>query len=152
MLKEGKLTAPEWTVMKTHCQVGADILLGPAKSTRPVKQEPGQRSSIQEDTQQDLIISEAARIALSHHERWDGSGYPHGLAGEDILFDARITAIADVYDALRSVRPYKPAFSHPKAVGIMKEGAGTQFDPRIFTVFESLSSSFEAIYAELTDG
>jgi putative two-component system response regulator len=73
----------------------------------------------------------ASRIALSHHERWDGHGYPSGLAGEAIPIEGRITSVADVFDALTSERPYKVAFTPAKALEIMEEGRGTQFDPTI---------------------
>jgi len=74
-------------------------------------------------------------IALSHHEKWDGSGYPKGLAGEDIPLWGRICAIADVFDALTNARPYKKAFSNEEALEIMKEGRGKHFDPKLLDLF-----------------
>jgi putative two-component system response regulator len=76
----------------------------------------------------------AAAIALGHHERFDGSGYPHGIAGEEIPLEARITAVADVFDALLSDRSYRPAMSVQEAVAVMKDGRGTQFDPQVVDV------------------
>jgi putative two-component system response regulator len=77
----------------------------------------------------------AAQIALTHHERWDGSGYPIGLAGEDIPLVGRITAVADVFDALSTSRPYKPAIPVDKCFAILEEGRGTQFDPQVLSAF-----------------
>ncbi len=81
------------------------------------------------------VIELAASIALTHHERWDGSGYPLGLAGDDIPIEGRMTAVADVYDALSSKRPYKPAFPRKKCLQMMEELRGKQFDPKIFDAF-----------------
>ncbi|MGE0254557.1 MAG: HD domain-containing phosphohydrolase [Alphaproteobacteria bacterium] len=98
----------------------------------------------------------AAEIALAHHEKWDGTGYPHGLAGEDIPLSARITQLADVYDALRSERPYKPAFDHERTRRIILEGddrldsKGT-FDPRILEAFADTHADFDRIWIELHD-
>ena len=80
-------------------------------------------------------ISVAINIAKYHHERYDGTGYPEGLKGEDIPLEARIMSLADVYDALISKRPYKEAFPKEKAISIMKEGIGTQFDPELAPIF-----------------
>ena len=90
-------------------------------------------------------------MALSHHERWDGSGYPSGLKGEEIPVEARVVALADVYDALTTKRPYKPAFTHSKSMAIIEEGAGTHFDPDIYAVFAREAEAFRDIrqrYAE----
>ncbi len=81
------------------------------------------------------IITMAAKIALSHHEKWDGTGYPLGLAREDIPLSGRITAVADVFDALASKRPYKPAFPLDKCFAIIEEGSGTHFDPSVAEAF-----------------
>jgi len=107
LLKKGKLDAQEWEIMKTHAQIGADIL---------------------SDADSDLLIM-AAEIAITHHEKWDGSGYPKGLSGEDIPISGRITAIADVFDALTSERPYKHAWSVADAVNLIEEESGHHFDP-----------------------
>ena len=97
-----------------------------------------------------------AEIALSHHEKWNGSGYPQGLAGEDIPLSARIVQVADVYDALRSARPYKPAFSHEKTVDILTRGDARlnpfeQFDPTILALFAKCHATFAAIWDRLHD-
>ncbi len=113
LLKPGKLTADEFTVMKRHAMMGAEILTG---TTSP--------------------LMELARvIALTHHEKWDGSGYPRGLKGEAIPLVGRIVAISDVFDALTSDRPYKPGWEVEKAVAFMTEQSGTHFDPVLIGIF-----------------
>ncbi|MDR0710600.1 MAG: HD domain-containing protein [Spirochaetaceae bacterium] len=119
--KEGPLSDWEWNVMQEHTKNGAFIL-----STYPNPM--------------------AKEIALSHHERWDGSGYPFQLEGEMIPLAARIVTIADVYDALRMERSYKPALNHELTVSKMVEGRGVHFDPSLLDVFINISDDFEAIY------
>jgi putative two-component system response regulator len=114
--KPGKLDAAEWEVMKTHARIGHNIL---AKSRAPV-------------------FKMAAEIALSHHERWDGSGYPDRLAGESIPESARIVALADVFDALTMKRPYKEAWPLERVVATMQESSGSHFEPRLVDVFISI--------------
>jgi putative two-component system response regulator len=89
------------------------------------------------------FLKYAKIFASSHHEKWDGTGYPRGLKGNDIPLLGRIMAIADVYDALTSVRPYKKAFTHDEAVRIIVEGSGTQFDPVLAEVFVKSSPQFK---------
>ena len=113
LLKPGKLDPEEWEVMKTHTTIGAAIL---------------------DDGDSDLLRL-ARVIALSHHEKWDGSGYPHGLAGEAIPLPGRIIAVADVFDALTSSRPYKKAWSVDEAVAYIRDNAGTHFDPEVVAHF-----------------
>jgi putative two-component system response regulator len=116
LLKPGPLTPDERTVMKTHTTIGASILDGSDSD----------------------LLEMAREIALAHHEKWDGSGYPGGLAGESIPEAARIVAIADVFDALTSDRPYKRAWSVADASAFLAEGAGTHFDPRLVALFLQL--------------
>ena len=124
--KEGPLSDWEWTVMQEHTKNGAFIL-----STYPHPM--------------------AKEIALSHHERWNGSGYPFRLEGEMIPLAARIVSIADVYDALRMKRSYKPALSHNAALDKMIEARSTQFDPSLIDVFQNIADEFSKIYEDLTD-
>ena len=121
LLKPGKLNRREWRHIKRHPTIGAKIL--------------------QESTSQLLRLGEI--IALTHHEKWDGSGYPKGLRGDEIPIESRISAIADVFDALTSKRPYKEAFSNEKAFQILWEGRGKHFDPELVDLF--LSDVDEAI-------
>ena len=98
----------------------------------------------------------AAEIALYHHEKWSGGGYPMGTAGDDIPLSARIVAVADIYDALRSERPYKPAFSHQKAIKIMLKGDDridpvSQFDPKLITLLHKEHRGLDKIYRRLKD-
>lgn len=111
--KPAKLDAEEWAIMKTHAQIGYDIL---SKSKTP-------------------LFKMAAEIALYHHEKWDGSGYPKGLVGDQIPFSARVVAVADVFDALTMARPYKRAWSIDDAVNEIKKGRGYHFDPKIVDGF-----------------
>lgn len=123
LLKPGKLDAEEWEVMKTHTTIGADILSGG-------------------DTE---LLKQAQLIALTHHEKWDGTGYPKGLKGEEIPLEGRIVAIADVFDALTSERPYKKIWSDNTAINYIKEMSGKQFDPELVEIFVSIFPKIQAI-------
>lgn len=123
LCKVGRLTAEEFEQMKQHTTFGAEI----------IKDMPRFMGDVME-------IAEA--MARGHHERWDGGGYPHGLSGEEVPLPARLLAIADVYDALVSPRTYKPTFSHEKALEIILEGRGTQFDPRLVDLFATVAHKF----------
>ncbi|SEL36671.1 putative two-component system response regulator [Ectothiorhodospira marina] len=123
LLKPGKLTPEEWEIMKSHATIGADILSG-------------------DDS--DLLLM-AREIALTHHEKWDGSGYPKGLAGHDIPMSGRICALADVFDALTSWRPYKEAWTVEDALGLIRKGVGHHFDPDLAELFFSLMPDILAI-------
>ena len=116
--KPGKLTPEEYDIMKKHSEYGAQVIQNSMKN-------------VDDDT----YINVAINIAKYHHERYDGTGYPEGLKGEQIPLEARIMSLADVYDALISKRPYKEAFSKEKAMQIIKEGMGTQFDPELTPIF-----------------
>lgn len=133
LLKPGPLAPDEWAIMKTHTLLGARIL-SQAKSP---------------------YMRIGAEIALSHHERWDGSGYPNAIKGEAIPLSARIMNICDVYDALRSRRPYKPAFDHTRAVEIITRGDGRtlpeHFDPQILDVFRQHHEKFRDIFEAATE-
>lgn len=129
LLKPGPLNAEEWTEMKTHTVLGAEALArAEAEADRPVP-----------------FLSIARSIARSHHERWDGSGYPDGLRGEDIPVPARLMAVADVFDALISKRVYKDAFGLEHAFEEIVAAAGTQFDPDVVAAFQARIDAFSAI-------
>jgi putative two-component system response regulator len=124
--KPGKLTPEEYDIMKTHAAEGERII-----------------DEIINKTGDDSYLAHAKIIAGTHHEKWDGSGYPNGLKGHDIPIQGRIMAIADVYDALRSARPYKKIFSVEESVEIIANDSGTAFDPAMVNVFLEIAPSLE---------
>ncbi|MEJ1470389.1 MAG: two-component system response regulator [Candidatus Sedimenticola sp. (ex Thyasira tokunagai)] len=129
LLKPGKLDSDEWEIMMQHTSYGAEII--------------GNHDS--------ALLTMSRTIALCHHEKWNGKGYPNGLAGEDIPLEARIVAIADVFDALTSERPYKKAWPVEKAIAVIQEDAGSHFDPNLVPIFiEKLPQVLE-IKAEYMD-
>jgi len=132
LLKPGRLTAEEFEVIKGHTTLGAQIL---GKSESP-------------------YLKMGAEIALNHHERWDGGGYPNGIKGDAIPLPARLMSICDVYDSLRSRRPYKPEYDHVKAVEIITRGDGStqpeHFDPDILAAFKRDNEMFRVIFETYT--
>ena len=133
--KPGKLTPEEFSIMKTHTQRGVEAI------------EKMERFGYFAD-----FLEYAKIFAGTHHEKWDGSGYPRGLKGQDIPLEGRIMAVADVYDALISVRPYKKAFPAEAAARIIIEGGGTHFDPALINAFKKLTDEFAAIAGKYKDG
>jgi len=128
LLKPGKLTLEEFNIIKTHTIIGGQIVEG-----------------IESELQHHQFIHYAGLMAISHHERWDGTGYPHQLSGQDIPLHGRCMSIVDVYDALVSIRPYKKSFTHREAIRIIAEGKGRHFDPLIVDTFLDVE---ERIYIE----
>ncbi|MCL1906250.1 MAG: response regulator [Clostridiales bacterium] len=126
--KPSKLTTEEYEIMKTHVTVGVDAI-----------------EQIMSKTKEHIFLNHALLIAGTHHEKWDGSGYTIGLKGNNIPLEGRLMAIADVYDALISVRPYKQAFSHEEACRIIEDGAGSHFDPTLVNIFKKVKDKFEQI-------
>ena len=135
LLKPGKLTPEEFEIMKTHTTLGRDAILA-AEARLDVS---------------NSFLSLAREIAYSHQEKWDGSGYPEGLSGDDIPVSARLMAVADVYDALISRRVYKAPLSHDDAVAVIVEGSGAHFDPDLVAGFVELESEFRAIAQQFSD-
>ncbi len=132
LLKPGKLTATEFEAIKRHSTLGGDAL-----------------KAVEAQVEGESFLTLGKEIAYFHHEKWDGSGYPKGLKGHEIPLSARIVALADVYDALTSARPYKEAFSHDKAREIILSGSGQHFDPDIVDVFLRHEKEFQHIREEL---
>ena len=129
LLKPGKLEGEEWEIMKSHATIGGEILSGG-----------------------DSELMEMARVvALTHHENFDGSGYPLGLAGEEIPLMGRITAICDVFDALLSERPYKKAWPLDKTINMIREEAGSKFDPDLVDTFLGIIDEIQEIRALWTE-
>lgn len=131
--KQGPLTEEEWQSIKQHPLLGASLLDG---STSP-------------------LLEMAKEVALTHHERWDGSGYPRGLQGTQIPITGRIVMLCDLYDALRSRRPYKPAFTHAKTCDIILNGNDrtkpTHFDPLLLEAFREMHQNFNGIYSTVAE-
>lgn len=129
LLKSAKFEPDEWEVMKTHTTIGARIL----------------------GSDDDLLIRTARSIAITHHEKWDGSGYPNGLEGEEIPIEGRIVALADVFDALTSPRPYKEAWSLERTLEHIQNESGRHFDPAVVKAFLSCIARVEMIMQQFTE-
>jgi len=129
LLKPGKLDAEEWDIMQKHVEYGAEII--------------GDHSS--------PLLQLAKEVALFHHEKWNGKGYPHSVSGEDIPLSARIVAIADVFDALTSERPYKKAWSEERAIALLEEESGSHFDPGLVSEFVKCLPRIREIQAQYHD-
>jgi len=134
LLKPGKLNPEEFEVMKRHAALGGETLQAAADAYPEAK-----------------FLKMAVEVALTHHEKWNGSGYPKGLQGEEIPLSGRVVAVADVYDALRAKRVYKPAYSHNKARQIIRESSGSHFDPRIVDAFLRIENDFDNISQRLAE-
>lgn len=129
LLKPGKFEPDEWKIMKTHTSIGAEIL----------------------ENDNDPLIVMARSIALNHHEKWNGKGYPNGLSGNNIPIEGRIVMLADVYDALTMVRPYKAAWTTEETIAFIKKESGTSFDPDIVHLFLGIINDFLTIRQECLD-
>lgn len=134
LLKPGRLSEEEFETMKLHTKIGNEII-----------------SSVKGMLHESVFLDCAGEIALTHQEKWDGSGYPIGLKGKEIPLAGRVMAIADVYDALRSKRPYKDSFSHDKSCEIIQEGKGKHFEPLMVDEFIKLESKFHEISNKYVD-
>jgi putative two-component system response regulator len=133
--KTGKLTTEEFENMKDHVLAGVEII-----------------GRMMDSAEEHDFLRYALSIAGTHHEKWDGSGYPIGLSGNNIPLEGRLMAVADVYDALISVRQYKKAFTHEEACKIIEDGAGVQFDPAIADVFRCVKDEFKRISFDNQNG
>jgi len=129
--KPGKLTPEEFEIMKTHVTIGVDAI-----------------EKIMANADKHAFLNHALLLTGTHHEKWDGTGYPVGLKGENIPLQGRLMAVADVYDALIAARPYKRAFSHEEACEIIENSAGTHFDPALVKVFSKVKKVFNRVALE----
>jgi len=136
LLKPGKLDAEEWEIMKRHAIYGRDAI---AQAERELGEQGGS------------FLRYAREIAYGHHEKWDGSGYPQGLRGNAIPLSARLMAVADVYDALISRRPYKEPFPHEQAIAMILDGRGKHFDPDVADALQGLAEPFREIARQFSD-
>lgn len=134
LLKPGKLTPEEFEIMKTHVTIGYETL-----------------KEVYNRFPHNDFVKMGMEIARSHHEKWNGQGYPDGLTGTNIPLSARIMAVVDVYDAVRSKRVYKPPVNHHETCKIIKEGSGTHFDPDLAEVFCKLNTEFDKVWKKLQD-
>lgn len=136
LLKPGRLTPEEWALMKSHCVAGSSAIA---------------RAAHEFGEDDDSFFGLAAEIAQCHHERWDGSGYPAGLSGDDIPISARLMAVADVYDALITQRVYKEAYSHSQAIEFMVQERASHFDPDMIDALLAVSDRFNTIAQRFED-
>ena len=149
--KPDKLDYDEFEFMKKHCGFGRQIIdCMPEPEWNALKRHT-ELGSVMLDVRSSPIMRLASRVALTHHERWDGSGYPLGLAGEDIPIEGRITSVADVFDALSSKRSYKEPFPRERSFAILEEGRGVRFDPAVLDAFFSLSEEIVEIQMRYAD-
>jgi len=149
--KPGKLDEEQFDVIRTHCAIGKEIIQPlPEREAAILRSHARLGSSILQVPSSPLLML-AARIAQTHHEWWDGTGYPLGLKGEDIPIEGRMTAVADVYDALSTKRSYKEAFPRDKCFRILEEGRGTHFDPQVLDAFFARADDIIQIQLDYMD-
>jgi len=129
LFKPGELSPEEWRIMRTHPNIGAQLLSGHSSP----------------------LLEMAQEIALTHHEKWDGSGYPQGLKGEQIPLSGRIVALADVFDALTSSRPYKGAWPFSEALAYIERQKGHHFDAALVALLPGVIDAFAKVHAQFTD-
>ncbi len=147
LLKKGRLTEDEYEIMKTHSNIGGDAIHNAIDRALHINVEKlygSKHKSLQ-------FLETAEAIARFHHERWDGRGYPNGLKGDEIPLPAQMMALADVFDALTSARPYKSPWTFAQTAGFIREQRGTQFAPDIVDAFEEELSSFETVLLQFAD-
>ena len=151
LLKPGKLTPEEFEIIQRHCGFGKQIVEPMLGSEAAVLRNHAELGARIMGVGRSPVLEIAKRIAMTHHERWDGTGYPLSLAGEDIPIEGRITAVADVFDALSSKRPYKPAFPLDKCFAIIEQGRSTHFDPRVLDAFLSRCADVVEVQINLAE-
>jgi putative two-component system response regulator len=151
LMKRGPLSREEWVVMKQHCRIGARILSEDSHIRSTFFQWRGAERRPAARLVDNPFLEMAASIAATHHEKWDGSGYPRGLSGESIPLESRIVAIADVFDALTSLRPYKEPSTEYEAMQIIADAAAVHFDPAVHSVFRRTLPEIQSIREQFPD-
>ena len=151
LFKPGRLDHDQYELIKRHCAIGKQIIEPISEKDWTVLKTHTRKGESLLHVRSSPLLMLAARIAQTHHEKWDGSGYPLGLAGEDIPLEGRIVAVADVFDALSSSRPYKKAFSREKCFSILEEGRGKHFDSRVLDAFFTKSEEIVETQLQLMD-
>jgi putative two-component system response regulator len=149
--KPGKLDPDEYDLMQKHCMIGKKIISPLLPEEFSVLKSHTRVGANLLNVRSSPLLLLAARIAQTHHEKWDGTGYPLGLKGEDIPIEGRMTAVADVFDALSTARPYKTAYPREKCFAIMEEGRGKQFDPRVLDAFFNRADDVIRVQLEFMD-
>ncbi len=152
LMKDGPLNAREWVVMKRHCEIGERILREDSKVKTAFLEWRGACCASECEAIENRCLEMAATIALTHHEKWDGSGYPQGLVGEEIPQEARIVAIVDVFDAICSRRPYKAARPEQETLEIIRASVGSQFDPEVYAAFIQVLPEIRTIQDHFNEG
>ncbi len=150
--KRGPLSPGQWTAMREHCVIGARILREDSKMAVAFRIWRGLPAETSPADAKNPFLETAATVALEHHEKWDGTGYPRGLAGEQISLESRIVAICDVFDAITSQRPYRKPCSLDDALEIIRKGAGTHFDPAVHEAFLAALAEVKRIKNRFSDG
>jgi response regulator RpfG family c-di-GMP phosphodiesterase len=150
LLKPGKLDDDERKQMQGHCVIGARILLEERTSNHAPEADAAWFANVMRPDHASTL-SLAACIALTHHEKWDGSGYPQGLRGEAIPIAGRVVALSDVFDALMSRRPYKAGFGEDETLAILKDGVGKHFDPEIYSAFVRVFDEIRSVRLDFAD-
>ncbi|MHB0956296.1 MAG: HD-GYP domain-containing protein [Pirellulaceae bacterium] len=151
LLKRGELTPEQWMVMKEHCHLGARILREDSQVKTAFWEWRGLSGQTDGEMRNNPVLEMGAAIALMHHEKWDGTGYPQGLSGEEIPVAACIVAISDVFDAMTSKRPYKARYLEDQALQIIRDGAGTHFAPDIYAAFVNALPEIQSIRQRFAD-
>lgn len=151
LLKNGALTEDERAIMEKHCEIGASILKAQPKRIAAFLDDSADYANDGHTHDVDSLREMAIRIILTHHEKFDGSGYPNRIKGDDIPVCGQIVAVADVYDALRSERPYKRAYTVEETLEHMRHGRGSHFGPEVYDAFIRISGDFESIRQRFTE-
>ncbi|MEM9645598.1 MAG: HD domain-containing phosphohydrolase [Planctomycetota bacterium] len=146
--KKGPLTEDEYAQIKNHCEIGVNIIAPPLEPGKTLTNAGGLFST---GPTTSPVLKLASKIALTHHEKFDGGGYPNGLRGEEIPLEGRIVAVADVFDALGSKRSYKETFTHEKCFAILEEGRGQHFDPKVLDAFFAIREKILSAWSALKD-